>query len=179
MQSFYQLNISKHTNCMYCTVYYCWCDEVCGHLAFYWDVSIEQLSITGMEIINAPGSDCLRFIFHPIICESGVSFSLIGGCFICSPWCGGMFITTFFTIAEGFLPFDGLCVTVPLVCMRTFTAQQSFITLFILCKTLTKAHADRSLILELLEKRFGHVYISTYGIKLGDETAFHDYISWP
>lgn len=59
------------------------------------------------------------------------------------------------------------------------SSTKSFITLFILCKTLIKAHADRSLILELLEKRFGHVYISTYGIKLGDETAFHDYISWP
>lgn len=59
------------------------------------------------------------------------------------------------------------------------SSTKSFITLFISCKTLIKAHADRSLILELLEKRFGHVYISTYGIKLGDETAFHDYISWP
>lgn len=180
MQSFYQLNISKHTNCMYCTVYYCWCDEVCWHLAFYWGVSIEQLSITGMEIINAPGSDCLWFIFHPIICESGVSFSLIGGCFICSPWCGGMFITTFFTIAEVFFAcLWSLCDCPFSVYENLHSSTKSFITLFILCKTLTKAHADRSLILELLEKRFGHVYISTYGIKLGDETAFHDYISWP
>lgn len=116
------------------TVYYCWCDKICWHLAFYWGVSIEQLSITGMDIINAPGSD--SFSTPSYVNQGYPSLSLVvasfahldvGECLspLSSPLQRGFFFAFLWSLCD--CPFS--------VYENLHSSTKSFITLFILCKT--------------------------------------------